>query len=101
MIKWKRSYHENTGLLQIERNFLVELVVRTIFYEEISLRKKLSKKIARFSTQKIDPVTGVRVMPVAGLSFENKNRAIFLESFFRERNFCPEQLSRAKNVARF
>ena len=40
--------------------------------------------------------------PVAGLIFETKNRAIFLESFFREMNFCPEQLSRAKkNVARF
>ena len=39
--------------------------------------------------------------PVAGLIFETKNRAIFLENFFRERNFCPEQLSRAKNVARF
>jgi len=28
-----------------------------------------------------------RVTPVAGLIFETKNRAIFLESFFRERNF--------------
>ena len=39
----------------------VEWVVRTIFYEGISLRKKLSEKIARFSTQKIDPATGVTV----------------------------------------
>jgi len=53
-------FHEITGLLQIERSFLVEWVVRTIFYEGISLRKKLFKKIARFSTQKIDPATGVR-----------------------------------------
>ena len=52
-------FHEITGLLQIERNFLVEWVVRTIFHEGISLRKKLSEKIARFSTQKIDPATGV------------------------------------------
>jgi len=54
-------FDEITGLLQIERNFLVEWVVRTIFYEGISLRKKLSEKIARFSTQKIDAVTGVTV----------------------------------------
>jgi len=39
--------------------------------------------------------------PVAGLIFEAKIERCFLESFFRERNFCPEQLSRAKNVARF
>ena len=37
-----------------------EWVVRTIFYSGISLRKQLSEKIARFSTQKIDPATGVR-----------------------------------------
>jgi len=53
-------YHENTGLLQMEWNFLVEWVVRTIFYEGISLRKQFSEKIAGFSTQKIDPATGVR-----------------------------------------
>ena len=41
------------------------------------------------------------VTPVAGLIFEAKIERCFLESFFRERNFCPEQLSRAKNVARF
>jgi len=41
------------------------------------------------------------VTPVAGLIFEAKIERYFLESFFRERNFCPEQLFRAKNVARF
>ena len=41
------------------------------------------------------------ITPVAGLIFEAKIERFFLESFFRERNFCPEQLSRAKNVARF
>jgi len=46
-------------------------------------------------------LNGSGLTPVAGLIFETKNRAIFLESFFRERNLCPEQLSRAKNVARF
>jgi len=39
------------------RGFINHWVVRTIFYEGISLRKKLSDKIARFSTQKIDPST--------------------------------------------
>jgi len=34
-------YHENTGLLQIERNFLVEWVVRTIFYEGSSMKDLL------------------------------------------------------------
>jgi len=37
--------------------------------------------------------------PVAG--HEAKIERYFLESFFREGNFCPAQLSRAKNVARF
>jgi len=39
--------------------------------------------------------------PVAGLIFEARIERYFLESFIRERNFCPEQLSRAKNVGRF
>ena len=39
--------------------------------------------------------------PVAGLIFEAKIERYFLESFFGGEEFFPEQLSRAKNVARF
>jgi hypothetical protein len=48
-----------------------------------------------------DSFSGGCLTPVAGLIFEAKIERYFLESFFLERNFCPEQLSRAKNVARF
>jgi len=43
----------------------------------------------------------VFVTPVAGRIFETKNWAIFLERFFGRGIFAREQLSRAKNVARF
>jgi len=70
-------FHEITGLLQFDQNFLVECEVRTIFYEGISLRKNLSEKIARFPTQKIDPATGVMVCrcicAIIFLSHGNKN----------------------------
>jgi len=54
-----RSISQDYWLTSNRANFLVEWAVRIIFYEGISLRKKLSEKIARFSTQKIDPSTGV------------------------------------------
>ena len=41
------------------------------------------------------------VTPVAGRIFETKNRAIFLERFFGRGILAREQLSRAKNAARF
>ena len=39
--------------------------------------------------------------PVAGLIFETKNRAIFLERFFGREITAREQLSRAVILARF
>ena len=41
------------------------------------------------------------VTPVAGPIFETKNRAIFLEIFFRRGITAREQLSRAVVLARF
>ena len=41
------------------------------------------------------------VTPVAGLIFETKNRAIFLERFFGREITAREQLSRAKNSLDF
>ena len=42
-----------------------------------------------------------QVTPVAGLIFETKNRAIFLERFFGREITAREQLSRAVILARF
>ena len=41
------------------------------------------------------------ITPVAGLIFETKNRAIFLERFFGRENTAREQVSRAVILARF
>jgi len=92
-LPWRRPslldpFHEITGLLQIERNFLVEWVIRTIFYEGISLRKKLSEKIARFSTQKIDPATGVKL---TGLSSGSCHRKWDLSR--TQKNWCDRRTS--------
>ena len=43
----------------------------------------------------------ISVTPVAGLIFETKNRAIFLERFFGREITAREQLSRAVILARF
>ena len=43
----------------------------------------------------------LRLTPVAGLIFETKNRAIFLERFFGREITAREQLSRAVILARF
>jgi len=72
--------------------------MQVMLLPKIPIPKKLSEQIARFSTQKIDPATGVT--PVSGRIFETKNRAIFLDRFFGRGIFAREQLSRAKNVAR-
>ena len=50
---------------------------------------------------KTQPARGGNVTPVAGQIFETKNQAIFMERFFGRGIFAQEQLSRAKNVARF
>jgi len=47
------------------------------------------------------PIQKARSHAGSRTDFEANVEQYFLETFFRERNFCPEKLSRAKNVARF
>ena len=54
-----------------------------------------------FSTLPCLDTPSVALTPVAGLIFETKNRAIFLERIFGRGISAREQLSRAVILARF
>ena len=92
--KWKKKLPENATEIEKIKNSKKGQTC----YEKCPPIETLKRHITSYNASK--DILRV-ITPVAALIFEAKIERFFLESFFRERNFCPEQLSRAKNVARF
>jgi len=68
-------------------------------YKNVFMSSFPKRSVRNLGCSFVSKTTGVT--PVAGLIFETKNRAIFLERFFERGITAREQVSRAVILARF
>jgi len=100
-----KTWMERKALPQLcsarERLFQIHITNSHAVTQRQSLFVTSVSKPFRINSKSFDFFLNVSFTPVAGLIFETKNRAIFLERFFRRGIPAREQVSRAIILARF
>ena len=86
--------HDRIGQIEIRKWF--ELAVYQ-FWKGIPAGPAL-KYFTWFIIHRGGQKRDLKVTPVAGLIFETKIERYFLESFFRERNYCPRKMFSGSNA---